>query len=129
MAAADGIALSAVDLVQVQQRLQAWLCELTQALSAHQIGVPASLRPAHALAQQAGKVNHLLATSAQAWAQQWEQLEPARQLAQSFEDSVMLLVFGKFNAGKSSLCNVLADRFAAHGKPVRYFHVQAGQIV
>ena len=129
VAAADGTALTAVDLVQVQQRLHAWLCELTRALSAHQLGVPETLRAAHALAQQVGQVNHLLATSAQAWEQQWEALAPARQLAQSFEDRVMLLVYGKFNAGKSSLCNLLADRFAAHGKRVQYFHVAAGQIV
>ena len=129
MAAADGVALTAVDLAPVQQRMQAWLSELTEALSAHQIEVPGSLRAAHALAQQTRELNTLLTRSAQAWERQWEELEPARELAQSFELRVMLLVYGKFNAGKSSLCNFLADSFAAHGKPVQYFHVARGHIV
>lgn len=129
MAAADDIPLTAVDLVEVKQHLHAWSRELTQALSTRQIVVPGTLRPAHALAQQASKVNELLTTSAQVWERQWAELEPARQLAQSFENSVMLLVYGKFNAGKSSLCNLLADRFAAHGKRVQYFHVASGRIV
>lgn len=129
MAAADGIALSAVDLAQVKQRLHAWVTDLAQALFAHQIGVPETLRVAHALAQQANQLNALLTTNVHAWERQWADLEPARQLAQAFEDRVMLLVFGKFNTGKSSLCNFLADRFAAYGKPVQYFHVAAGRIV
>ena len=41
----------------------------------------------------------------------------------------MLLVFGKFNAGKSSLCNFLASRFAAQGRAVQYFHLESGRIV
>nr|WP_315182294.1 dynamin family protein [uncultured Albidiferax sp.] len=129
IAAADGIALTAVDLAQVKQRLHAWVSELALALSAHQIEMPGTVRTAHTLAQQASEVNALLTTSAQVWGRQWEALEPARQLAQAFEGRVMLLVFGKFNAGKSSLCNFLADRFVAHGKPVQYFHVASGQIV
>ncbi len=129
MAAADGVALTEVDIVQVKGGLHAWVSELTQALSADQIGVPGTVRAAHLLAQQASEVNALLTTSMQAWELQWEALEPARQLAQAFEDRVMLLVYGKFNAGKSSLCNFLAERFAAHGKPVQYFHVASGQIV
>lgn len=129
MVAADGVALTEVDLVQVKGRLHAWVSELTQALAAHQIGVPGTVRAAHALAQQASEVHALLTTSAQAWERQWEELEPARQLAQAFEDRVMLLVYGKFNAGKSSLCNFLADRFATHGRPVQYFHGASGGIV
>ena len=30
---------------------------------------------------------------------------------------------------KSSFCNLLADRFAAHGKTVEYFYLDAGRIV
>ncbi|WP_350029820.1 hypothetical protein [Caballeronia sp. INDeC2] len=41
----------------------------------------------------------------------------------------IVTVIGKFNAGKSSLCNLLADRFAAHGKTVEYFYLDAGRIV
>lgn len=38
-------------------------------------------------------------------------------------------MFGKFNSGKSSFCNFLADRFAAQGKAVGYFYLDAGRIV
>lgn len=129
MAAADGSAPSQVDLTHAKQVLSEWLGQLTQALSTHPIKLSASLLPTHALALQASGINALLMNSAQGWAQAWEALEPARMLAQSFEDRVMLLVYGKFNAGKSSLCNLLADRFAAHGRPVQHFHVASGRIV
>ncbi len=127
--AADGIALDDLDLGQFQARLRAWLSELTQALSDHRIKVPANLRAAHVLAHQAYELNAVLADSMQAWEHRWEELGPARHLAQAFEDRVMLLVHGKFNAGKSSLCNFLADQFAAHGQPVRFFHLAEGRVV
>ena len=129
MAAAEGVALTEADLRHTKARLHAWLSDLAQALAAHRIDVPESLRDTHALAQQADQLNALLTTSAQAWERQWDDLAPARQLAQAFEDRVMLLVFGKFNAGKSSLCNFLAGRFAAQGAAVQYFHLEAGRIV
>lgn len=129
MAAADSMALNEMNLDQVMERLHTWVSELTQAMSAHQINWRGTVRADHAIAQQANEINALLTTSAQAWERGWAALEPVRQLALAFEDRVMLLVYGKFNAGKSSMCNFLADRFAAHGKSVQYFHVVSGQIV
>jgi hypothetical protein len=129
MAAADALAPSQVDLAPLKQPLQAWLTELTQALAAHTIEVSEAGRTPPVLAVQASQINALLINSAPDWQRKWAALEPARHLAQTFEDRVMLLVYGKFNAGKSSLCNLLAQRFAAHGKPVQRFHVQSGRIV
>lgn len=129
MAAADALALSQVDLAPLKQPLQAWLTELTQALAAHTIEVSEAGRTPPLLALQANQINALLINSGPDWQREWASLEPARHLAQTFEDRVMLLVYGKFNAGKSSLCNLLAQRFAAHGKPVQCFHVQSGRII
>jgi len=50
-------------------------------------------------------------------------------LAEAFDDKVMLLIFGKFNAGKSSLCNLLADNFRLQQQSVSYFYLEAGQVV
>lgn len=41
----------------------------------------------------------------------------------------MILVFGKVNAGKSSFCNFVAERFAANGEAVQYFHLADNAIV
>jgi len=129
MSTTDGMARTKLDLDQVMARLHEWLCELTQTLSARQLHWQGTVRADHAIAQQAREVNVLLSTCSQAWDRQWAALEPARQLALAFEDRVVLLVHGKFNAGKSSLCNFLADRFAAYGQSVQYFHGVSGQIV
>jgi predicted GTPase len=64
-----------------------------------------------------------------AWTREWVSLEPAQALAETFDDKILLLVFGKFNAGKSSFCNLIADRFASYGKAVEYFYLEGGRIV
>ncbi|MDM0106601.1 50S ribosome-binding GTPase [Variovorax sp. J22R24] len=127
--AADGIELTQVDLTEMTQLLEGWLTTLTRALTEHQLQRPQSLRDAHVLVLEINEINELLSASATGWTRQWALLEPAKLLAQAFDDRVMLLVFGKFNAGKSSLCNLLAERFSAHGRVVKYFHLDAGRIV
>lgn len=87
------------------------------------------LRDGSTLARQADAVNRLLKDSIAAWAGQWVDLQPAQALAHAFEDHAILLVFGTFNAGKSSFCNLLAERFATEGKAVGYFHLDDGRIV
>lgn len=62
------------------------------------------------------------------WARQWDLLAPARALAAQFEGHCVLLVFGKFNAGKSSLCNYLAAHPDAATRPPRYFRICDGEI-
>ncbi|WP_246391777.1 GTPase [Paraburkholderia youngii] len=83
----------------------------------------------NALAIQADTISTLLRDSVQASMQQWSSLEAVRNLADYFDDQALLLVFGKFNAGKSSFCNFLAERFAAHERSVQYFHVDGGRVV
>lgn len=125
----DGVLLTQVDLTGVKQQLQDWLSVLTQALADHRLQCPPSLRDTHVLARRIGEIDALLTRCAEDWMRQWAIRQPGQRLAQDFEDKIMLLVYGKFNAGKSSLCNLLAERFAAHGSAVVHFHLESGRIV
>ena len=127
--AADGIELTQIDLTEMTQLLEDWLSGLGRTFAEHRLQRPPSLRNTHTLAHEVDSVNNLLAASAAEWMRKWTLLEPAQLLARVFDDQVMLLVFGKFNAGKSSLCNLLAERFVAHERVVRYFHLEAGHVV
>lgn len=128
LAHADAAAWGAADLADMLRQLDSWLDALHCSLDAG-LALPPGLQPASALARQAAAVNQLLQDCRARWARQWAALQPAQMLADDFDSRLMLLVFGKFNAGKSSLCNFLAERFAAHGRAVRFFHLEAGRIV
>jgi len=116
------------DLKSILQRLNDWLATLSRELQANRL-TSAGLSDTSALARQVKAIDAMLSTAMATWPRQWSDLQPALALADSFDDKAILLVFGKFNAGKSSFCNFLADRFAAQGKVVRYFHLDAGRIV
>lgn len=62
------------------------------------------------------------------WAAQWQERHAAQDLARYFDDKLMFLVYGKFNAGKSSFCNFIAERFLSQGHEVEFFTVQQGEI-
>lgn len=47
------------------------------------------------------------------WDEKLEEASPMRALSEQFADRVILLVFGKVNAGKSSFCNYLTNLFAS----------------
>lgn len=128
LAGTDVLELGERDLAPVLAQMQGWLAGLVQALGAARIDT-GGLMPASALAQLAQSVNNGIKDSEQHWHAQWAALQPAQSLAQALAGKVMLLVFGKFNAGKSSLCNFLAERFRQHGRKVQYFHLEAGKIV
>jgi hypothetical protein len=126
---ADGIAFTQVDLTEMMQLLEDWLSGLSKVFDDHRLEQSPSLHDTHALVHEVDELNALLATSVANWTRKWALLEPTQLLAQAFDDRVMLLVFGKFNAGKSSLCNLLAERFVAHERVVKYFHLEAGRVV
>ncbi|WP_171422352.1 dynamin family protein [Acinetobacter wuhouensis] len=63
------------------------------------------------------------------WETQSDTLHAAQSVADHFDDKIILLIFGKFNAGKSSLCNVLAECFHRHQQSVEYFYLEDGKIV
>lgn len=124
----DAAEWGAADLSDVLRQLDEWLARLEQNMEAG-MPPPQGMHADGALARQADAIDRLLQDCRARWARQWAALQPAQALAGNFDSRLMLLVFGKFNAGKSALCNFLADRFAAHGRPVRYFHLEAGRIV
>lgn len=98
--------------------LSVWLTRLESCLEAHPLKTASGLREFHPVGRETQRAAETISTSRSAWERRWRDLEPSRRLAKSFENQVMLLVFGKLNAGKSSLCNFLADRFRAHGQSV-----------
>lgn len=128
VAEVDAFEFIAHDLEKILRSLEDWLAQLTSNFQSKRLAW-AGLKERSALAQQAEAINTVLGNSALAWAEQWASLAPAQALAETFDDKVLLLVFGKFNAGKSSFCNLLADRFASYGKTVQYFYLDAGRIV
>ncbi|MBN3804390.1 hypothetical protein GXB81_15220 [Paraburkholderia sp. Ac-20336] len=128
IAEVDGFEFVERDIGKILHSLDAWLAKLNADLHDHLLAGD-GLKEQSALAAQAAAINAVLQNNSQACARQWADLESAQALADSFDENALLLVFGKFNAGKSSFCNFLADRFVAHGKAVQYFHVDAGRVV
>lgn len=101
--------------------LDGWLAALQQALPA--LALPAQGLQG-ALAQTIAAFNQDAASMVASWTPRQSEMAPALALAASFDAQMMLLVFGKFNAGKSSLCNFLAERYRRSGQPVQFFRLQ-----
>ncbi len=116
------------DIGDILRSLDGWLAHFDADLQTRRLDCD-GLTARSMLARHTSAINQALRDAAQSWPQQWAALAPARALADYFDDKALLLVFGKFNAGKSAFCNFLADRFAAQGKAVQYFHLDAGRIV
>ncbi|MFA5590988.1 MAG: GTPase [Lysobacteraceae bacterium] len=123
--AADASAPVDVDAMLAQ--LWQWQSRLLECLDTHRL-MPQGFSPQGDIACRIADIAAARDALVQLWPRQWDALAPARELARHLEDSVLLLVFGKFNAGKSSLCNFLAERFAAQGQPVEYFQVREGLV-
>ncbi|SAL48322.1 dynamin family protein [Caballeronia humi] len=128
IAEVDAFEFIAHDVEKMLRLLEDWFERLTSDLHHNRLA-HSGLKEHSALAVQAEAINAVLKESAPRWTQHWANLEHARSLAESFDDKALLLVFGKFNAGKSSFCNFLAERFASYGKTVAYFHLDGGRIV
>jgi predicted GTPase len=124
----ESLEFAAQDIEKVMQSLNDWLEQLNAELQANRF-VCAGLNKHSALFHQTDVIDAALRNGIQLWSQQWVDLEVARTLADTLDDKVLLLVFGKFNAGKSSFCNFLAERFAGHGAGAQYFYFDAGRIV
>ncbi|MCC8395152.1 50S ribosome-binding GTPase [Paraburkholderia sp. MMS20-SJTR3] len=128
IAEVDAFDFVAQDIDAQLHALNDWLVKLDADLQATRF-CPDGLHAHHALTVQVDALDALLRDSVPAWTQQWADHQETQALADRFDDEALLLVFGKFNAGKSSFCNFLAERFAAHGRAVQYFHVDAGWVV
>lgn len=124
MAEAETAALGSDDLRPALARLDGWLASLGASLAGARLSASA-LREDSEISRHMAEVNAAVDACVSDWPRQQEALRPAEALAQCLDQAIVLLVFGKFNAGKSSLCNLIADRFAAHGAGVAYFHLDA----
>lgn len=117
----------AQDLTKQQQRLSLRLSELEEFLQASDFET-AGLQPHHPLFKSLQQYVLRSKQTIPAWEQAQQELKPALDLAELFADKIMFLVFGKFNAGKSSFCNFIADRFKFHQKSVQAFILEDGAI-
>ena len=127
IAAVDTFEPSVQDLSAMLEQLEQWRVSLSQDLELHKMKA-AQLNPSSALAQQIQVTHSAIDDRIGSWAGQWESLKPAQAFAETFDDKLILLVYGKFNAGKSSFCNFFATRFKAYALPVQYFRLDEGQI-
>jgi predicted GTPase len=128
IAEVDAFEFIAHDVGENVRAMENWLAHFGIDLQEKRL-IPAGFRAHSALVTQANAINEVVQRRMRAWADQWKRLEPAHALADSFDQQILLLVFGKFNAGKSSFCNLLAERFASHGKSMTYFYLDAGRII
>lgn len=124
MAEVEAVALGSEDLRPALARLDDWLSSLGTGLAGARLST-AALREDSEIGRRIAAVNTVIEACISDWPRQRDALRPAEALARSLDQAVVLLVFGKFNAGKSSLCNLMADRFAAHGLEVNSFQLDA----
>ncbi|NLA51614.1 MAG: hypothetical protein GX860_05730 [Alcaligenaceae bacterium] len=115
------------DLSEQQQELESWQTALETFLQTHEFNTE-GLKKQHPISQVISQLSTKKEQYLPAWEQSKKELNPALDLAESFADKLMFLVFGKFNAGKSSFCNLIADRFKFHDKQVQPFILENGQI-
>jgi len=118
--ALDACRMCERDLEKNRARMDAWYTELRCALQQSGVDDASGLHPDSTLARQAQAIGAAIEAHEQDVAAQWTALAPAQTLAHSFKDKIVLLVFGKFNAGKSSLC----ARVTAH-LGTAFAHAQA----
>lgn len=81
-----------------------------------QLALPAPLaaRAANSvLATDAAQLTTTLSNLATGWQQEWQAQAPMRALSEQLADRLVLLIYGKVNAGKSSLINYLAEQLGA----------------
>ncbi|WP_321871790.1 dynamin family protein [Paraburkholderia tropica] len=128
IAAIDACEIGLRDEGDNLRALDAWRDDLLGCIASHRFST-SGLRYDCVLARVAHVIDAALHDHAHACGQASASLEAAQSFADRFDAKVMLLVFGKFNAGKSAFCNFIAARFMAHEKTARYFHVEAGRIV
>lgn len=116
------------DLVMHLNNMHKWRDELRTDIH-NKFIQPTGLIPESQIAQCIAKLNSHLLQQLESWDAKLDALKPAQSLTATFIDKVMLLIFGKFNAGKSSLCNILADCFRKQQQVVQYFYLDAGEII
>jgi len=116
------------DMDEHVQDLTRWRLDLCRALAKvrPQAG---SVKSSSSFGKLVASVHETTAMRLNSWVDQWEDDGPAQALSAQMGERCVLLVFGKVNAGKSSFCNFVAERFAARGHGVQRFYFDDGDIV
>lgn len=127
LARLNALEIAPFEISGVLDALFDWRRSLIDGLTAQPLSCKV-LSAQHGLAKCLADINDYIAGFHTCWEKQWQARQTAQALAHHFDDKLMLLVFGKFNAGKSSFCNFIADRFSAQGHSVEYFIVEGSKI-
>lgn len=122
-----GLAITPQDLKQEEAVLAAAQRDLEAFLDAYELST-IGLTSAHPLVASLQRLEDKKDAMLPAWREAKDNLAPALTLAEQFADKFMFLVFGKFNAGKSSFCNLIAERFKFQGRTVQPFILEDGVI-
>lgn len=70
------------------------------------------------------QIKQQLADAVNKWSMEWDERAAMRDLSEKYQDKIILLIFGKVNAGKSSFSNYLASCFK--DEDVEYFYLDGG---
>ncbi|MCR4532508.1 dynamin family protein [Acinetobacter venetianus] len=116
------------DIVAHLDKMHAWHQQLARNLNDQRLNSH-GLTSESSIALDIATLNTQLDRYLNHWETQSDTLHAAQSVADHFDDKIILLIFGKFNAGKSSLCNVLAECFHRHQQSVEYFYLEDGKIV
>ncbi|WP_171404988.1 dynamin family protein [Acinetobacter wuhouensis] len=116
------------DIVAHLDKMHAWHQQLARNLNDQRLNSH-GLTSESSIALDIATLNAQLDRYLNHWETQLDTLHAAQSIADHFDDKIILLIFGKFNAGKSSLCNVLAECFHRHQQSVEYFYLEDGEIV
>ncbi len=116
------------DIVEHLDKMHAWHQQLASNLNDQRLNSH-GLTSDSSIAQNIATLNTQLDHYLSHWETQLDTLHAAQSVADHFDDKIILLIFGKFNAGKSSLCNVLAECFRRRQQSVEYFYLENGEIV
>ena len=116
------------DIILHLNKMHTWHQQLAINLNKQRIN-PIGLTSYSQIAQDIAVLNSQLESYLSHWETQLETLHAAQSIADHFDDKIILLIFGKFNAGKSSFCNVLAECFHRRQQSVEYFYLDSGQII
>lgn len=121
------IATKQDDIAHAMAQMRQWQDDFSQVLK-RSLEVKPNFSAQSALLQGMTLLAMEVQTQIGQWSKKWQTVAAAQSVAQMFDNKVMLLVFGKFNAGKSSFCNLLAECFRLEGEHVRYFHILNEQV-
>ncbi|HNQ49520.1 MAG TPA: 50S ribosome-binding GTPase [Hydrogenophilus thermoluteolus] len=113
---------------QEESKLQALTQQLEDDLSAlaEQRHLAGAVRETHPISALSQALHQQIRAALTRHRDAWQQAAPVRTLCQAYEDRVILLVFGKVNAGKSTLINFLAEQLAPELGEPRFFVLENG---